>query len=366
MAVIHQMMLAARTLQKGLSYGLRYNEETERYTLLGSNNRTKIQSLMRRCVLAADGTVNYYLDPNNSALKIDGTPANLTGADGNVMVQIPKFYERRWKEGSVHTWVISLYEEEGLKLHEAFLRNGGEEVPFAYYRAYPPCIIDGKLMSVSGVNPTASTTMSDFRAAAQANGPGWSLGHHHILDAIRLLFITEYGNMNSQAVLGSGNSTSGIFAPPTGRSNGIGNGSSGPSNSEWVSYRGIEDIYGGCREKIDGILIRSGKYYICNDEREFADTIVEDFYVEQDIPAISTMSGALKEVSPNFLPQAASGTDYSRYYADYIYVSDSSSTGALHFGGGAASGESCGIFSGAWSTSPSSVDPQYGAGLSYR
>ena len=37
---------------------------------------------MKRCLLLDDGTVNYYLDPNNSLLKEDGTPVVLDGTDG--------------------------------------------------------------------------------------------------------------------------------------------------------------------------------------------------------------------------------------------------------------------------------------------
>ena len=55
---------------------------------------TPVHERMRRCVVADDGSVVYYLDPNDSNLKADGTASDLTGTDGQVMVEIPKFYVR--------------------------------------------------------------------------------------------------------------------------------------------------------------------------------------------------------------------------------------------------------------------------------
>ena len=73
-------------------YGISWDYATDTYIRTGAKGFTAIQSLMKRCVVKADGTVNYYLNPDNSNFKEDGTPSILTGADGNVMVEIPKHY----------------------------------------------------------------------------------------------------------------------------------------------------------------------------------------------------------------------------------------------------------------------------------
>jgi hypothetical protein len=51
-----------------------------------------IQSLMKRCVLKDDGSIRYYLNPENSNLKSDSTNAVIDGTDGQVMVEIPEYY----------------------------------------------------------------------------------------------------------------------------------------------------------------------------------------------------------------------------------------------------------------------------------
>lgn len=56
---------------------------------------------IRSFVENADGTVKYYLDKNDSRYKEGGTvPADLTGKDGNVMVEIPAHYIKvEYREG---------------------------------------------------------------------------------------------------------------------------------------------------------------------------------------------------------------------------------------------------------------------------
>ncbi len=52
-----------------------------------------IQNQQRRCILNKDGSVNYYLDADNSALKEDGVNASvLDGTDGDFMVELPEFW----------------------------------------------------------------------------------------------------------------------------------------------------------------------------------------------------------------------------------------------------------------------------------
>jgi len=51
-----------------------------------------VHSQIKGCLLLDNGTVNYYLDPTDWSKKADGTASNLTGADGQVMIEWPDFY----------------------------------------------------------------------------------------------------------------------------------------------------------------------------------------------------------------------------------------------------------------------------------
>ena len=66
-----------------------------------------VQSLIRRCVLKDNGEVNYYLHANDSTKRDNGAAANLTGADGQVMVELPDCYYRFEMDGLKRRALIS-------------------------------------------------------------------------------------------------------------------------------------------------------------------------------------------------------------------------------------------------------------------
>ena len=79
---------------------------------------------MRLCnVSIADGktTITYEGEPTFSR----------TGSNGNVMVEIPKFYSKREKNGSVEKWMISGTQHEGFQLEPCFMR-GSKELSHVY------------------------------------------------------------------------------------------------------------------------------------------------------------------------------------------------------------------------------------------
>ena len=100
-----------------------------------------IQAAMRRCVVDDSGNVEYYLAPDDSTKKQDGGSANLDGTDGQVMVEIPKFYYKYDYSGTVHTWEVSLYPLEGFILHPAFNKDGAV-VDHRYMGAYEGVLYD--------------------------------------------------------------------------------------------------------------------------------------------------------------------------------------------------------------------------------
>lgn len=101
-----------------------------------------IQACMRRCVMNDAGVVQYYLDPTDSTKKSDGiTASDLTGGDGQVMVEIPKFYHRYSYSGTTHTHDVSLYQLSGFTVHNMFVKNG-VEVDYRYIGAYEGALYD--------------------------------------------------------------------------------------------------------------------------------------------------------------------------------------------------------------------------------
>jgi len=158
-------------------YGVSWDESqpTGGYTRTGNlaglptsqtlpDNLLPIQALMRRCVLNDSGEVVYYLDPTDSTKKADGSAADLTGGDGQVMVEIPKIYHRYSYSGTTHTHDISLYALPGFTVHKAWVKNG-VEVPYRYMSAYEGVLYDdsrsaytnGLLLTAGSTTFTAAT-----------------------------------------------------------------------------------------------------------------------------------------------------------------------------------------------------------------
>ena len=322
------------------AYGLRWNQETDVYEVLGVTNRTQIQGNMKRCVLNDDGTVNYYLHPTNSTLKENGTLAVLTGADGNVMVEVPKFWYKHTLVGDTHEWWVSNTPLEGYSVHPWFL-EGGVERPFRYYRAYTPTVVAGKLRSISGSTPTRSQTRATFRTQARANGEGWGLCSWNAVNAIQLLFLTEYCTFNTQAVLGRGNDAGGDYGITTGQSNNTGNASSGATNNNtWMSYRGIENWYADCWEFIDGINIQNYKVFLNQNPTTFADDVFTGDYIDSGVTVPPANNSFVKKISGNFIPTVLGG-DSNTFITDALW----SATGAriALYGGHAHDGASGGL-----------------------
>ena len=336
-----------------VTYGVNWNPTTDTYERTGVASSAPlstsypglIQTQMKRCVLNANGTVKYFLDPTNSTKKADGTTAIIDGTDGNVMVQIPKFwYKYEFVDGK-HKWLISDGEQPGFELHPAFDREGTIR-DFRYYPAYQGFTLSGKLISGSGRVPTANKTRATFRTEAAANGTGWSQIDWNLLIAVELLYLTEYADFDTQAMLGQGITSGSTYTAVTGSSNSLGNASS-PStntNTQFMSYRGIENWYGQIFKFIDGVNIKDREYFVNKKPSTYADDVFTGDYVTTGMTMVAT-TGYVKNIAQNkngFISSDATGTD-STYIPDRQY--QGTGNRIVSFGGAASDGLAAGGFS---------------------
>jgi len=97
-------------------------------------------------------------------------------------------------------------------------------------------------------------TRAEFRAIAANRGTGWRQQDFDLTSAIQLLYITEYADWNSQAMIGMGRTqlsggtwVKDSYIGVTGKSNSDGNGTNsvgGNTNDAYMTYRGIENFFG--------------------------------------------------------------------------------------------------------------------------
>lgn len=152
--------------------GVTWDESADTYTRTGGlagvavgsspgNALLPIQASMRRCVMNDSGVVQYYLDSANSTKKKDGSASVLTGADGQVMVEIPRFYYSHSLTGNVHEWDVSLTPFSGSIIHPAFVKDG-VEVAFRYIGAYEGTLYDTSAsIYTDGIYQTAVSCVFD-------------------------------------------------------------------------------------------------------------------------------------------------------------------------------------------------------------
>jgi formylglycine-generating enzyme required for sulfatase activity len=363
--------------------GVAWNPTTDAYDTSGKG-ATNVHKNMKRCVVRDDKTVAYYLDPSDSTRKADGTAANLTGADGQVMVEIPAFYTK-FTDGASRRWEISETAAAGFSLHPAFI-VGGVTVAHRYIGAYQACVHNGtayqsglnwdenitrgqhwnpaahKLSSVSGIYPAIGVSRDDIRKMAKNRGAGWWQLDFWLLNAVQVLFLVEYGTFNSQAALGAGNTALNYSAPPSGnqadsphsvagKSNSLGNGSTnattGASSTAhgmaFVSYRGIENIFGNVWQWCDGFNINNHQVLVCSNPAQFADDTASNYTpLGVPIPSVDGFIASHQALANAFIIASVTGGSSTSFVCDQYYQ-QTGWRGAI-VTGSASDGAGAGVF----------------------
>lgn len=302
---------------------------------------------LKRCLLLDDGTVNYYLNPNDSSLKEDGSPAVLDGTDGQVMVEVPKFYYKVDYDSTTKILDCSISADnlEGYSVHPAFFRDRdgdaiAEEVDFRYYAAFKGHLIDNKLCSViipdtvpsllvrqnwTGTNPaTGAITYAANR------GQGWNILDFKLWYAIQILYCIEYANLNSQEQIGMGSSST----RPNGWSLFLGNNTGqevvvfeiiSGVDLRSVSFHGIEGIYGNGSEYIYNIYMSGDVLYI--------DGVALGSANDNGLNPPYVFTNSFKAPDYMFIPGSYSGGYPVGGGSSVTYVCDSFRFGYYHSGG---------------------------------
>ena len=348
----------------------------------GVTKVTNIHKGMRRCLVKDDGSINYYLNPYNSLYKESGEPAVLTGADGQVMVEIPKFYIKKEKKGTIYTWTISDLELPGFALHPAFLKDN-TVVDNRYYGAYDACLYDVSasqyisglnldnvdslidinndiLSSVSGIYPIVGITRAQARSLASKRGAGWRQLDFWLVQAIQILYLVEYQSFYSQNILGNGNTADTYVASSSnqedsphsisGRSNSLGNSSTNTLIGKntitnppmaFMSYRGIENFFGNCWNWVDGFNINSSVAYVNNTTSQFSDDTATNYINIGTIANAVGYPNSILYINNAILPATVGGSS-STYFTDYFWIYPGWRVAC--FGGSASSGAIAGAF----------------------
>ena len=300
--------------------------------------------------------------------------SDLTGTDGQVVVEVPAFSVRYGFLNGVHTREVKLGCNDGLiaqgfRPHTAFIKTDGTYKSAFYFGAYHTYDDAGTGSSVSGQTNTRSQTRAVFRSEAAARGTGWHVLSYLELAAIQTLIVCEFQDYNSQKSIGNGSNAGTTYGVTTGQSDGDGNHSANSTGNgavadDYMSYRGIENLYGRAWQFVDGMNIYERAAYLTNDQTAFADNTADgyDFYAQ--VPTGS--SSYQKELFPladAFLPSVVTGASSTTYLGDAFWTS----TGwrVARVGGASADGPQSGAFCLRLTSGSADSTPGTGSRLAY-
>lgn len=317
---------------------------------LGDWGNTELyKEYFKPCVIQpGDGAPAYYLQKQNRTLKEDGTAAVLTGADGDVMIQVKKLYGKFLKSGNKLKISISNVKEDNTWFCFNDFGNGEEE--YSYRAVYKAGVVAGAttvMRSISGVVPLVSITRAVARQYARNRGADYHQNNFFLLMLWQIMYLMMYKNRNSQSALGQGRTlSSNTAAANTGWSNTkpFCWGDQGGVNG--VVFLGVEDFYGNVWEWVDGATVVNKVYKITRNPDNYNDT-GNDAEISQASGCTASANNdkyITKVQGTNdagFLP-AASGGSSSTYWCDNMWFADA--VQVVRFGSGWSSAAMAGAF----------------------
>ena len=415
------------------SYGFEYSDiisdpsGVRRVGNIALRKSLPIHSKMRGCVVGDNKVVNYYLGATNWAYKEDMvTASNLTGADGQVMVEFPERYIKlymtdsrnigvRWSEQALYGY--TKLEKMYMGAYEASIDRTNNKLCSVmnnidqFRGGNNNATWDGTSKDLRG-KAASSQSLTAFRTLANTRSQYSCVEPYFMRREIYWLFVCEYANLNTQAAvvglnpvtgfmsggLGSGVTTANPtewnnfngYNPfvPIGVTNTLGNrtgevsyvaadfGGTGVNRTFAVPrYRGIENPFGHLYEWVDGILVDiktdaqggTSTLFACNDISKFSSTNTTDYTNKGLVPRASGYLRSVKfGTEGDIIAESVVGGGATTFYCDYFYTSvTSSSLRGVYFGGIANDGANAGLATALTNNAPSAATAYLGSRLCF-
>lgn len=262
---------------------------------------------------------------------IDGAVAYERGKDSefsrtlyDTVVRIPKFY---YKVVNGTNWELWITPEpyEGFSAHPAFYES--DEIYVGKY------LTGVGTVSKSGVSPYVNDTALNFRTASYNKGTGWQPIDAMALSCWWMLYLVEFADWNSQAVIGNGH-VDGNSSVQCGGTDSINyhTGRGTDTNSQ-IKYRGIEDIWGNVWQNYEGVNVNKNTPYYCTDRSKYAYSTTTGY--TQYASNLPNSSGALIKTigydsnAPWLFIPTGTGATNSTYVTDVVWSGNNSVNGLV-------------------------------------
>ena len=215
----------------------------------------------RPCMLRFNGTVDYYLNPNDYTKKADGTTSDVANMNygGNAMMEWPKIYVKRWESNGVYHFRCSdMKVDSDYECWSNYDKNN-KEIP----HFYTPIFFGSKdgsnrLRSISGQSNFVSNTAQTEVTYAKNNGADiWYTEVLSDRELVNDLLTMMFKSTDLQATAGYGVcSASAAIAPGSMNTKGLFWGAGDKTSG--VKVFGMENWWGNIFRRIAGWCISGG------------------------------------------------------------------------------------------------------------
>ena len=327
----------------------------------------------RPCMLRFNGTVDYYLNPNDYTKKADGTTSDVANMNygGNAMMEWPKIYVKRWESNGVYHFRCSdMKVDSDYECWSNYDKNN-KEIP----HFYTPIFFGSKdgsnrMRSISGQSNFVSNTAQTEVTYAKNNGADiWYTEVLSDRELVNDLLTMMFKSTDLQATAGYGVcSASAAIAPGSMNTKGLFWGAGDKTSG--VKVFGMENWWGNIFRRIAGWCISGGTQKVKLTRGTKDGTTVGDYNFDgngyKTISGVNlTRSGYISKMKTEpfgRFPMEANGST-TTFEADQVWA-DSGNGYYAYVGGYWNDGLYCGPFCAALLYGPSCTAPGIGAALS--
>lgn len=290
----------------------------------GDMKDTWLFNKFKPCMVRFDGTIDYYLDPEDETKRLDNgerSDVDNIGYEGNAMVKVDKMYYKAYNlDGYEYMMLSPIPRDEFEPI--AWKREDDSEMDYVFQAMYKGCYdSSGRLRSISGQKIRNNTRVIDFVSAAQKNGTNYNIEYHSLITVLDLIYLILFQNDNSQVTArgrdynGGGTTSEKEMSISTGFAN-----TKGPiaydTASQGIKMMHIEDHWGNNLSLcMNGMAFQNDKTYI-KMQPPYSSTSVSEY---TEIPNIGVLTGYISTSIANTnygrIPNSVNSSD-STYQCD--------------------------------------------------
>lgn len=324
-----------------------------------------------------DGSEAYKLDPNNYALKADGSASDVANIDfaGNAMAAFVGGYLSQYETATDEYIIWSNIQWDDSYNAEHRTDVNGTVRPGFYRRIYTPTLYNNVARSISGQLSMMSKNAMQEQTYIKANGADYEhtswAEYNYMISLLKIMaksddLKTAYGNGNTNGYVNDAAQHYGVLAAGTLDDKGQFFGSN--VNNQQVKVFHTEAPWGDQWERIAGLICKNGKLLVSmHGPYNFDGAGYEEIYDYVEKAGITAATGGWAKDSicteKGRITTTWSGSQ-NTYLCAYFYINPTITACAI-VGGAAGSGAQCGFYV-YLSTSPSVASWAFAPGLSLK